>query len=1655
MLDLNALTTAQQVAALYIGYYDRAADPEGNTFWNDVISNTQLDLGGVADDFATQAETLEAYPFLGNPTEEEANAFITEVYLNLFNREPDGPDSLTQEQIDAGEVDGLTFWSGVLQGAIAGTNDFSVGQIILSIIGGAQGDDQVTILNKIEVGLEWTAAAEVAGGEFDDAARESASSIIGPVTDEQATVDAAKAEIAEFFAPGPVEGNTLFLTSSTDVTGQPNPMTGVVLEASDDDDTFLGYLAQNGFTGGVSNSLSSADRLDGMGGTDRLYAELSQEFVGATSNGVTTDVQPKLTSIERVELEARDMGNNGVAIAVDIGTGAVIDVDNGTGDASGNNGGIGQQNSPFFDVDIFDDIDIDLGLDEEFLENLFTPVASFDGKDSFGINEIGSVNSDGDLIIENLNTKVNADDAVGRKTADMTILMDHTDNFNSDGDAADLAVYFDENYLLANDPVQSGAQLTIELMDLDAETLGEPPLLDNPFGKITFTFDGENKELDFGTDSDTYAELLADIQAAIDLAAQTDADFSQLTASFGPDFTVRDTDNDPDPARPPLTGTTIVITNSGPEVLEAITMEATGTQPAGKDFHTGFDNEAPEEENFKIEVDIDLHKVGRGGEGGNLVVGGKDQSIGQGIHVFNVDVLGAGEDDPNGAPSKPSNLGTLTSTNGDLETVIIETHADYVDGDTWASLTIRDGFNHVNSDVENGDLKLVDANGFLGDLTLGTGEAIINLDKLTALGGGDVTFIAEIYGDETDANGIEVGEDYTYLTGAGEDFVSVTVRGDALDFEDSGLEIKTGGADDEINVDFAMVSGNDSTNEQLNQAILDNVDIDGEGGDDTINVDGIGNANIKGSEGDDIIYTDGDAAFNESVASGQNAVWAFNFDNERVDAIEGLNQPNIDIAPDDLPGVEVDWAYLDGARVTVTLSGAGIGDATDGGGVMALPAGGAIQGDDGYEASFTITDLIGGNDYYGDQRDVNAAVIAAIEGDAVLDALLTAYVAANNTLVIESKTSGDFDATDIRIDIQHGRADSSSYANAVLAEARELFSNSSLTLTDLWGGTDFTDERSYETDGTPAPGAPGVLFSDSDATNAWYDGLSVRGSDNAADDNLHTLGSPSNSETDNVINGGDDDDIIVLSTDATATNVLNYTDGGNNAMINGASNETVVMEGDFGDDTVMNFTTATDFAQTGTEERTITVGSVLETTDGGESTTADDGAPESFVLDVSLVPFTEAPYNVEFGSVVVQIPGGAITGDGSVDPNGIAAALAAAFADTNASGFTAVDNGDGTVTFTADEDGNIAPDISIFQNFNSTVFFESFAVINNSDPDPVGGPAVDIDTTDGYTDGVDPTVTTSDEGAVVEFFDVTLPDVSVDNFVGVTLTHPSIPGGSATINVPVTAGTLAPALATQVAAAFDGVGGIDASVVPGEPTQVQFSASDPGAFADIDIEVDIDLEVTGNVPLEDTVAPGLDFLDFTSYLTSLEDNSVNGTPNPDSNVSHTPIPVTLDFDLIDVQANEVSVVTFDNTDDDGETFSALSESIVEQLFNNGSGYTGFAEDQNYGNLSASAANADDEYAEPTNGTDPLVDGAAKSIVMIENADNLGHYKVFELSWNGDASNDDDSTLDGVVDANFIGSLDFGTSLTDLAEVNLVGSEDYADLVTNGILNYTI
>ena len=189
---------------------------------------------------------------------------------------------------------------------------------------------------------------------------------------------------------------------------------------------------------------------------------------------------------------------------------------------------------------------------------------------------------------------------------------------------------------------------------------------------------------------------------------------------------------------------------------------------------------------------------------------------------------------------------------------------------------------------------------------------------------------------------------------------------------------------------------------------------------------------------------------------------------------------------------------------------------------------------------------------------------------------------------------------------------------------------------------------------------------------------------------------------------------------------------------------------------------------------------------------------------------------------------------------------------------------------------------------------------------------------------------------------------------------------------------------------------------------------------------------------------GFDFLDFTSYLTStyqpstgdhkiavtLEDASGGDAPNLAG------LAVTADDNGL-IDANEVVVISLDDnaafgpaTGSGAETFKTLTAADLAAVINNSASNGG-----GFASLSNAGLNTNNTY---TSATGDLINGAGKAIVMIQNNDNLGEYRVFEVSWNGLASASSHTAT--VTDR---GTLDFGTSLEGLDELNLVGSTEYS------------
>ncbi|MDZ7664845.1 MAG: hypothetical protein U5K27_05870 [Desulfotignum sp.] len=259
----------------------------------------------------------------------------------------------------------------------------------------------------------------------------------------------------------PVEGDDpITLTAGTD--------SGADFTGTANNDEFDAPITQNPWAGGVSNSLSSADRLDGGAGSDTLHAELVPEFYGVTGDN-QLDIQPRIQRIEDIKFEAMDVSSAS-------NDGAII----------------------------------------------------VDAKNIKDVDKIGSYFSDADLVIENLTTLTYED--VARNTEDITITMDHTDNFNSDDDASDLTVYFDEDYLLAGQET-AGASLLIRMINAFANVTGGNPI--EGFNSIVFAVG--DTEVTVNVESiaaDTTLDYTTAYDAVVDaINAQLAADgFSDVTA---------------------------------------------------------------------------------------------------------------------------------------------------------------------------------------------------------------------------------------------------------------------------------------------------------------------------------------------------------------------------------------------------------------------------------------------------------------------------------------------------------------------------------------------------------------------------------------------------------------------------------------------------------------------------------------------------------------------------------------------------------------------------------------------------------------------------------------------------------------------------------------------------------------------------------------------------------------------------------------------------------------------------------------------------------------------------------------------------------------------------------------------------------------------
>lgn len=468
--------------------------------------------------------------------------------------------------------------------------------------------------------------------------------------------------------------------------------------------------------------------------------------------------------------------------------------------------------------------------------------ATIDAERMQGVKEFWSSNSRADLKVEDVRINSNQ----------VTIGME-----NTDAGGVDMRVYFDNQNLVQNG--KSGAQLSLELIDTRGAQKGQP-LLDNPYSGFNFTMDGKtvtvkSKAID---DAQTYEELATAINDALKAAG-----IKGVTAEVGPNFTAKDTVSGTN-----VQGSTIILTNSGSEILGPGNWIADGGVPPSSGLHTNMGKDAPG--CTLIETDVKLDNVGRV-DWGTVECG--DRTVwGSGAGVLKIGAMGnrGGVQQFNVEVDRGSWLAGMSSTNMALEKVVLTNGA--AKGNLYLGSAIETGFDNnvlfakAPTFMKNDGLvnvRELNGSAFEGQLNIG---AAID-DKLYER---DLDRTSGSSSSNTD-NGAYKGDDlaFQYNLGKGNDLLNLSLSSKVAGDQDFSLNVNGGAGNDQVLFKFVDTAGALATaTTNAAQKVLNNVTLNGGEGNDTITTQGAGDAIINGGAGNDAVYVTNDAA--------TRATWAHN-----------------------------------------------------------------------------------------------------------------------------------------------------------------------------------------------------------------------------------------------------------------------------------------------------------------------------------------------------------------------------------------------------------------------------------------------------------------------------------------------------------------------------------------------------------------------------------------------------------------------------------------------------------------------------------------------------------------------------------------------------------------------------------------------------------
>lgn len=248
----------EKVQELYVSYYGRPADADGQVYWA-----TQIDAAGgvveaVVNAFGTSEEYVARFGFLSD--EELVNG----LYQQMFGRDA--------------EAEGLNFYVGLLE-----SGERTLAEIALSIADGAQNDDLITLNNKVAVGQEFTdqAGDDYVGNDAADYAFDFLATV--DVTTDVDAVDVAAAVDGLPLA----DGVTFTLTNDTDVA-MANVFNAPMVFVPDGSDRIL--------------SLQDEDRLTGTLGRDDNELNVTMGNING-DEATTATVTPYLFNIQNINID--------------------------------------------------------------------------------------------------------------------------------------------------------------------------------------------------------------------------------------------------------------------------------------------------------------------------------------------------------------------------------------------------------------------------------------------------------------------------------------------------------------------------------------------------------------------------------------------------------------------------------------------------------------------------------------------------------------------------------------------------------------------------------------------------------------------------------------------------------------------------------------------------------------------------------------------------------------------------------------------------------------------------------------------------------------------------------------------------------------------------------------------------------------------------------------------------------------------------------------------------------------------------------------------------------------------------------------------------------------------------------------------------------